>query len=110
MSPQEFVAQLKALHEKAKSGRLTPAGRAQYTAGRTQFTRFVLVAQELGRAGQTLRSSLRMGKMLKAELRPDDGEQLRLSTMDLSSNGFAALIQGGLKVGKGAAFTLYLPS
>lgn len=110
MSPQEFVAQFKELHEKAKTGRLTPAERAQYTAGRAQFTRFVLVAQELGRAGQTLRSSLRMGKVLKAEIQPDDGELLRVATMDLSSNGFAALFAGGLKVGKGASFTLFLPA
>lgn len=110
MSTHEFVAQFRALHEKAKSGKLTQAERLAYAAGRAQFARFVLVAQELGRAGQTLRSNLRMAKMLKVELRPDVGELARLSTIDVASGGFAALVAGGMKVGLGAAFTLYLPS
>lgn len=109
MTPKEFVAQFRALHEKAKSGKLTPAERVQYGSGRTQFIRFVVVAQQLGQTSKTLRSNLRMAKLLKVELKPDGGDVLRLSTMDLASGGFAALIPGGMKVGLGAAFTLYLP-
>lgn len=110
MTPKEFVAQFRALHEKAKSGKLTPAERVQYGSGRTQFIRFVVVAQELGQTGKTLRSNLRMAKLLKVELKPDGGDVLRLSTMDLASGGFAALVQGGMKIGHPATFTLFLPA
>lgn len=110
MSKLEFVAHFKHLHEKAKSRSLTSEERVMYASARGQFVRLVLVSQQLGRAGETLRSNLRMAKMLKLELRPEDGEPLRLSTMDLASGGFAALIPGGMKVGRAAGFTLHLPN
>jgi hypothetical protein len=109
MSIPAFVTQFKALHEKAKNGTLTAAERAEYKAGRSQFARFCLVAQELGRSGQTLRSNLRMAKLLKVDLQPDDGELMRLSTIDLASGGFAVLVPHLMRVGKGATFTLHLP-
>lgn len=105
-----FVTGFRALHEKAKNGTLTPAERATYRDARTQLERMLYVAQKMGDAGQTLRASLRMPKMLKLELTPDDGELMRLSTIDLASRGFAALIPSGLRVGREASFTLYLPS
>ncbi|HVH46334.1 MAG TPA: PilZ domain-containing protein [Labilithrix sp.] len=110
MSTIEFVAYFKELHEKAKSGSLTPSERVRYDSARAQFVRLVMVSQQLGHAGETLRSNLRMAKMLKVELRPDEGPPLRLSTMDLASGGFAVLLSGGMKVGKSVAFTLFLPN
>jgi hypothetical protein len=109
MSANAFVTQFRRLHEKAKSKTLTAAERLEYTAGRSQLMRLVIVAQQMGHAGATLRSNLRMAKLLKVELRPEGGDTMRVSTIDLASGGFAALIQGGLKVGHSAAFTLHLP-
>ena len=110
MGTFEFLAEFRALHDKAKNGTLTAAERPRYDMARSQFARMVLVAQQLGHAGETLRSSLRMAKMLKVELRPEDGEPLRASTINLASGGFAVLLPTGLRVGKKAGFTLNLPA
>lgn len=110
MSPTDFISHFKALHDKAKLGKLSAEERTQYTVGRAQLGRMLLVAQQLTHSGQTLRADLRMAKMLKLELRPDDGELLRTSTIDLASGGFAVLLPLGLKTGKGSAFTLLIPS
>ncbi|MBX3212694.1 MAG: PilZ domain-containing protein [Labilithrix sp.] len=109
MGTFEFLAEFRALHEKTKNGTLTPAERPRYEMARAQLSRMVMVAQQLSHSGQTLRSNLRMAKMLKVELRPDDGEPLRGSTIDLASGGFALLLPSGLRVGKKTAFTLHLP-
>jgi hypothetical protein len=110
MGSLEFLAEFKALHEKAKNGTLTPVERTRYAVARSQFERMVIIAQQLGHTGQTLRSTLRMAKMVKVELRPDQSEPIRTSTVDLASGGFAALLPNGMRVGKGADFTLHLPS
>ena len=110
MGTLEFLTSFRALHDKAKNGTLTATERPRYEMGRSQLTRMLLVAQQLGHAGQTLRSSLRMAKMLKVELRPDDGEPIRASTIDLASGGFAVLVPAGMRVGKKAGFTLNLPA
>jgi hypothetical protein len=108
-SSLQFLADFKVLHEKARNKSLTPAERIAYTQARVQFSRFVVMAQSLGHAGQTLRSNLRMAKMLKVEVRPDAGDPIRGSTVDLASGGFALLVPRSMVVGKGAAFTLNLP-
>jgi hypothetical protein len=109
MSSLQFLADFKALHERAKLGTLTPSERAKYAEARVQFSRFVVVAQQLGHAGKTLRADLRMTKMLKVEVRPDEGEPAKCATIDLASGGFAVLMSVGMLVGKTAAFTLHLP-
>lgn len=110
MKPFEFIAAFRVLHERAKKGALTPAERAQYATARTQFGTIVSISQQLGHAGVTLRANLRMATMLKVELRPDGGEPLRTNTIDLSSRGFAVLMNRSMKVGSGAAFTIHLPA
>ena len=109
MSTLEFLTELKALHDKAKKGTLTEAERPRYYGARAQLGRFALIAQQIGHSGQTLRSHLRMAKMLKVEIRPDEGDLVRSSTIDLAAGGFAVLMPTGMRVGKGAGFTLHLP-
>lgn len=110
MGTVEFLAEFKALHAKAKNGSLTANERARYEAGRAQLERMLIVAQQIGHGGQTLRSTLRMAKMLKVEIMPDNEPLLRTSTIDLASGGFAALLPGGMRTGKTAGFTLHLPA
>ena len=110
MGTLEFITEFRVLHEKAKNGTLTAVDRPRYEAARAQLGRIVLIAQQIAHTGQTLRSSLRMAKMLKVELRPDDADPIRASTIDIASGGFAVLMPNGMKIGKGAAFTLHLPA
>lgn len=110
MSPAAFIERFRALHERAKSGRLTPDERAEYASSRASLTRMLAVAQQLGHPGEPLRGDLRMAKLLKLDLHPDGASPLRLSTIDLASGGFAALMPMGLPLGRGARFTLHLPA
>src|SRR5262249_40307327 len=64
MSTLQFLADFRVLHEKAKKGSLTPLEKERYRDARVQFGRMVVIAQQLGHSGQTLRSTLRMSKML----------------------------------------------
>jgi PilZ domain len=109
MGTLEFLGEFKTLHEKVKKGALTLTERARYDMARAQLGRMVLLSQQLTHGGDPLRSSLRMAKMLKVEVRPDEGDPIRASTIDLASGGFAILLPTGIRVGKGAGFTLYLP-
>lgn len=106
----QFIAEFTELHEKAKKGVLTGIERSRYADARAQFQRFTLIAQQVGQAGSTLRSPLRMAKMLKAELRPDQGSPEKTSTLDLSLAGFAVLLPSAMRAGAGAGFTLHLPA
>jgi hypothetical protein len=110
MAALDFIAEFKALHEKAKNKTLTPAEKARYQAARMQLAGLVTIAQQLGHAGRTLRSSLRMAKMLKVEIRPNEGEPIKSATIDLASGGFAILCPTAMKIGASAAFTLSLPN
>ena len=110
MGIPDFMQEFKVLHDKLKNGTLTPSERLRYEVARSQFGRIALVAQQLGHTGQTLRATLRMAKMLKVELRPDGGEPMKTSTIDLASGGFATLLPTGMRHGIGAGFTLYLPA
>ena len=108
-SSLKFVAEFKLLHEKMKKGALTPPERGRYDEARAQFGRIVMISQQLAHSGQTLRSTLRMAKMLKVEVRPDGGEPIKSSTIDLSAGGFAILLSSGLAVSRKGDFTLHLP-
>lgn len=111
MGPPAFLREFKALHEKAKKGTISPEERVRYEAARKQFGGMVLIAQQLGHTGRTLRATLRMSKVLKVELRTAGIEQpIKASTIDLASGGFASLLPVGLRVGQTADFTLHLPA
>lgn len=105
----EFLEEFKRLHGKAKSGSLTAEDRARYNQAKLQLSRLVVVSQQIGHAGPTLRSTLRMAKVLKVEIVPQGGAPTKGSTIDLATGGFAMLMPVSLVVGKPATFTLHLP-
>lgn len=110
MATPDFLREFRTLHEKYKSGAITPAERAQYERGRVQLNSIVMVSQALGHTGRTLRATLRMAKVLKVEIRPENGTPMKASTINLSTGGFASLLPMGLRVGQAADFTLFLPT
>jgi hypothetical protein len=105
----EFVEELRRLHQKAKNGALSKDERARYNQARLQLSRLVVVSQQLGHSGPTLRSTFRMAKVLKVEVEPSGGPPTKGSTVDLATGGFAMLMPTALPVGRPAKFTLHLP-
>ena len=73
-STLQFIAEFRNLHDKLSNGTLSLLEHARYTDQRQQFVRMMLISQ-IGVTGQTLRSSLRMSKMLKVE---ESGEFLSI--------------------------------
>jgi hypothetical protein len=104
----DFIARFRSLHAKAKSGALTPTERPEYERSRDELGRLLLVAQQVSQTGKTLRTALRIAQLVKVEI--DFGGTLeKTSTMDLASGGFAALLQGGQRLGRAAQITLHVP-
>lgn len=103
-----FIAEFRALHDKLRGGTLAPDERLRYAEGRSQFVRMMVISQ-IGVTGMTLRSDLRMSKMLKVELRLDGGVVERLTTLEIATKGFATLVPNALPLGGIVGFTLYLP-
>jgi hypothetical protein len=110
MSVPQFVAELRALHAKAKSGTLSQIERARYETARDQLARLVMVSQQMSHSGQTLRAAFRMAKVFKVEVKSPDAPPIRASTIDVSNGGFAALLPTSLRVKSRVAFTLTLPN
>ena len=110
MTTLSFLARLRELHEKAKRGALAPAEQPEYESARREIGRLLLIAQQLARGGQTLRSRFRVARMIKVEIELADGAPEKTTTVDLASGGFAALLPRGQPLGKAARFRMHLPS
>jgi hypothetical protein len=107
-STLQFIADFRGLHEKLRKGVLSPIERTRYGSLRQQFIRMMTISQ-IGVTGQTLRSDLRMSKMLKVEIRPADAPVERVTTLDIATKGFATLMPTALAIGTVCDFTLFLP-
>ena len=105
----QFIAEFRNLHEKLRGGKIAQADRAKYADLRQQFIRMMVISQQVGLTGQTLRSDLRMAKMLKVEIRPEMGTPERVTTLEIATKGFATLMPKALPTGTVCGFTLYLP-
>ena len=110
ISFDSWITRFRELHEKAKSGALAPADLAEYQQSRRELGRLLLVAQQMGPGGGTLRAALRIAQLIKVELELGGSEPERTSTMDLASGGFAALLPASQPLGRSVAFTLHLPA
>lgn len=104
----QLIAEFKTLHDKLRAGSIATDQRPRYAALRTQFVKMMALSQ-IGVTGQTLRSDLRMAKMLKVELRPEDQPIERVTTLEIASKGFATLMPTALPIGTVCGFTLFLP-
>jgi hypothetical protein len=105
-----FIKRFRELHENAKSGKLAAGDRLEYEAARRELGRLLLVAQQMGPGGGTLRSSLRIAQLIKLELDLGGSTPERTSTMDLASGGFAVLMPASQRVGRLVPFTLHIPA
>lgn len=103
----DFLSRFAALHRQVKEGKLSNADRSLYEKLRREFCRLMVVAQNASTAGRTLRASLRVAQMLKADIGRPDSQVERTSTIDLADGGFAVLLGEPLEIGETVAFTLF---
>ena len=87
-----WIANFKALHQRARKGELSGEERKQYLSLREELAKAMCSAQRLQTLpGQTQRQSMRVARALQIDLELPEGRQ-RLMTMNISVGGFAALL------------------
>jgi hypothetical protein len=105
----DWLREFRALHEKAKQGKLGAADLAVYRVGRDELARALLAAQRMTLpAGVRPRQGLRVPRALQADLQFPDGD-VRAMTVDVSAGGFAALMAKPPKVGEELKVSLRIP-
>ncbi|AKV02108.1 type IV pilus assembly PilZ [Labilithrix luteola] len=109
MTTGQYIARFRELHDRAKSGSLNEKELVEYRQARTEFSRLMMVAQQLNRSGKTLRSTLRIAQLFKVELDLGAPPAVRTTTVDLATGGFAALLPMNEPLGKVVGFTLNVP-
>jgi hypothetical protein len=105
----EWLKAFRVLHERARSGRLSPDERSAYLAGREELARALLAAQHLGvTAGMRPREALRVARALQVDLETPLSRE-RALTMTLSVGGFSALLAKAPKLDEAMTCTLRVP-
>ena len=106
----EWLLAFRALHEKARRGRLLGPEAARYRAAREELARAFVTAQRLQlKPGETPRSAMRVSRAIPVEL--ELAAKQRATTSDLSTGGFSCVVSAKAAPALGAelGFSLKLP-
>jgi hypothetical protein len=107
MPTSPAVSRLRELHDKAKHFALPPGEQAIYERACRDLASAILAAQQRQRLpGQTARRSLRVAQALKVEVELPNGPHATL-TLDVSTEGFAALVPDAPEDGQIVHFVLH---
>jgi hypothetical protein len=109
MDLSQWLDQFRALHEKARGGKLSAREQEEYQGGRDELARALVAAQRLTlKPGQTPRQALRVARALQVELESPVRKD-RLTTFDLSMGGFSAPLARAPAPDEELTATLRLP-
>lgn len=104
----DWLTQFSAVHQRAKSGALSPEEKAAYLRSRDELAEALLTAQRLNlKPGEAQRRSLRVAQALPVELDLPQG-RVAAVTLDLSTGGFSALVSEAPATGSPVGFKLKL--
>src|SRR5579862_8873709 len=99
MAAPPLIAKLRELHIHAKANTLSPSDQAQYVRLRGELFRVAQAAQAAASSAIPGRADMRAVLMLKVELVfPERGVE-QATTVDVSAQGFSALLAFGPGVG-----------
>lgn len=105
---KEWIAAFRELHERAQAGDLDEADATRYARERTALTNALLSAQRLSlKPGLQRRQTLRLVKELPVELDAKPSPAYT-NTLDITTGGFAVLLEQPLRVGDRLDFTIGL--
>lgn len=109
LSLAEWIRGFKALHEKARAGKLSTAEGETYRSARDELARALLGAQRLTvKPGETPRQTLRVARALQVDLDLITSS-VRAITIDISTGGFACLLAKAPPTGDEFSCTLRIP-
>ncbi|HSN92446.1 MAG TPA: PilZ domain-containing protein [Anaeromyxobacteraceae bacterium] len=110
MSLSQWMSNFRDLHERARRRQLSPREEAVYKAGRDELARALLAAQKLTlRQGQVARQALRVTRALQVDLDLVTS-RLRAVTLDVSTGGFAALLEKAPPLGEEVGYSIRIPA
>jgi hypothetical protein len=110
LSLAEWIRGFKALHEKARAGKLSRAEVDSYRGARDELARALLGAQRLTvKPGETPRQALRVARALQVDLDLLTSS-VRAITIDISTGGFACLLAKAPPSGDEIGFSLRIPA
>lgn len=109
VSLAEWLKQFRAVHERARTGKLDKAELDLYRAARDELARALLSAQRLTvKPGETPRAALRVARALQVDLDLLTSKA-RAITIDLCTGGFSCLLAKAPPSGDECGFSLRLP-
>ncbi len=109
MSLSGWLKAFRDLHERAKTGKLSPAEVKTYRSARDELARALLSAQRIAlQPGKTPRQVLRVARALQADVEFHDGTE-RSTTRDVSAGGFGALLARPPKLDDEVKVSLRIP-
>ena len=110
MSLSQWMSDFRDLHERARRGQLSGREEAVYKGARDELARALLAAQKLTlRQGQVARQALRVTRALQVDLDLVTW-RARAVTLDVSTGGFAALLDKAPSLGEEIGYTLRIPA
>ena len=110
MGLQEWVETFRALHLRAKEGKLDQRDLERYYGAREELAQALLAAQRVQlKPGEMARTTLRVPRAMQVDVAMTAGKQ-RAMTLDLSVSGFSAMLGIGPPVGERNEITFKMPS
>lgn len=109
MGIADWLRLFRALHDKAKLGKLSPEDAEAYRAGCDELARALLAAQRLApRQGEAPRHALRVARAVQVDLETAVSH-VRATTVELGVGGFSALLAKAPPAGEELRATLKIP-
>ena len=101
-----MIVALRALHAKAKAGSLDPTEQEDYDRARRQLMSIAFAGQASAYAGAPRRTTMRIALALKVEITFGDSPPQVATTVDVSHDGFSALVAFAAGTGAAARFAI----
>ena len=109
MGLQDWVENFRGMHNRARDGKLDERELGRYLEAREELAQALVGAQKISlRPGESARSALRVPKAMQVDISVPGGKQ-RAMTLDVSANGFSAMLGIGLPVGERHDIVLKMP-
>jgi len=109
MGLQDWVEHFRGLHNRAREGKLDEGELGRYHEAREELAQALVGAQKISlRPGESARNALRVPRAMQVDISVPGGKQ-RAMTLDISANGFSAMLGIGLPVGERHDIVLKMP-
>jgi hypothetical protein len=109
MGIADWLRVFRALHDKAKLGKLSPEDADAYRAGCDELARALLAAQRLApRQGEAPRHALRVARAVQVDLETAVSH-VRATTVELGVGGFSAILAKAPRSGEELKATFKMP-